>query len=310
MSEIDELIANARRLSWREFGRKITFYHPAMFRYGGEWGKYAAISVTGQHCELQCDHCKAKLLESMIFAVTPEELIAQCTRLDKMGHLGCLITGGFRGDGTLPWGDFVPAVREIKETTALLISVHTGMVDYQTARRLKAAGVDQALIDVIGDEETLRQIYHGGLDIERMEESLDALSSAAIPTIPHIVVGLHYGKIRGEYTAIRIIKRYCPEAVVVVSFMPLPGTPMENSLPPSPVEIARVMATARIEMPNVPISLGCARERGNSEIDVFAVDCGMSRIAIPSQEAIKRAQEYRLDITWKKTCCSIPNTEV
>jgi len=305
MNDLPRLMKRARDLSWQKFGKQITFYHPGMFRYDGAWGRYPAISLTGKSCALQCDHCKAKLLESMILVTTPNELIEKCKRLEEAGNVGCLLTGGFRKDGTLPWDDFIPAIRNIKETTNLFISIHSGIVDVSTARKLKSAGVNQALLDVIGDEDTLKKIYHADFGLKSIETSLEALERVGIPTVPHIVVGLDHGKIKGEYRAIEIIKRYDPEALVIVSFMPLSGTPMEKFLPPSPQEIATVIATARIEIPTVPLSLGCARERGNAEIDILAIDCGVNRIALPSEKAIERAHEYGLRITWEKSCCSV-----
>ena len=306
MNDLDKLITKSREISWRRFGKKITFYHPGMFKYNGKWGNYPAISITGKHCELQCDHCNSKILESMIFATTPEELIKKCIRLEELGNAGCLISGGSQKDGTIPWYNFISAIKTIKETTNLFISIHSGIIDYQMAKKMKDAGVDQALIDVIGDEETFKKIYHVNFGITKIEESLDALKNAGLSIIPHIVVGLDYGKIKGEYQAIDLIKRYNPEVLVIVSLKRISGTPMRDILPPNPEEIAKIIATARIEMTDVPISLGCARERANSLIDVLAVECGVNRIAIPSEEAIKKAQEYGLDILWKKTCCSVP----
>lgn len=306
MNDLDKLITKSREISWRRFGKKITFYHPGMFKYNGKWGNYPAISITGKHCELQCDHCNSKILESMIFATTPEELIEKCIRLEELGNAGCLISGGSQKDGTIPWYNFISAIKTVKETTNLFISIHSGIIDYQMAKKMKDAGVDQALIDVIGDEETFKKIYHVNFGITKIEESLDALRNTGLSIIPHIVVGLDYGKIKGEYHAIDLIKKYNPEALVIVSLMPLSGTLMRDILPPNPEEVAKIIATARIEMTDVPISLGCARERANSLIDVLAVECGVNRIAIPSEEAIKKAQEYGLDIIWKKTCCSVP----
>ena len=309
MTDLNELITKSRKISWQKFGKNITFYHPGMFKYNGCWGEYPAISITGSHCELQCDHCQSKILESMISATTPDELIRKCKKIEEMGNTGCLISGGSRFDGTIPWKDFIPALKTIKKTTNLFLSIHSGIIDVQTAKQLKDAGIDQALIDVIGDDETIEKIYHASFGIEKIEESLDALKTADISIIPHIVVGLHYGQIRGEYNAIEMIKKYDPEVLVIVSLMALSGTSIKNSMLPTSEEIAHVIATAKISMADVPISLGCARNRADHKIDCLAVDCGVNRIAIPSEEAIKKAEEYSLTIKWKKTCCSIPINE-
>ena len=55
--------------------------------------------------------------------------------------------------------------------------------------------------------------------------------------VPHIVAGLHYGTIRGEYEALDLIGRYNPAALVIVVITPLAGTPMANVTPPSPIEV-------------------------------------------------------------------------
>jgi len=59
-------------------------------------------------------------------------------------------------------------------------------------------------------------------------------------------------------------------------------------------------------MPDTLISLGCARPRGSRRLEVLAVDAGVNRMALPSDEAVERARSYGLDIRYQKTCCSVP----
>ena len=56
-------------------GDIFTFYLPGMIRLGRQRGLYPAISITGTRCELQCEHCKGRLLEHMIKAKGPKELV-------------------------------------------------------------------------------------------------------------------------------------------------------------------------------------------------------------------------------------------
>lgn len=51
-----ELKGKGKSLSWQNFGRRITFYLPGMFRVDGMTGKYPALSITGSRCALQCGH--------------------------------------------------------------------------------------------------------------------------------------------------------------------------------------------------------------------------------------------------------------
>ena len=305
--EISELQAKARDLSWKNWGRRIDFYLPGMITLNGERGKYPAISITGESCKLNCDHCGGQLLKSMIPVTTPEKLIEMCIRADEAGHHGCLISGGCFTNGRLPWGPFIEAISEVKKLTHLNISIHSGLIDHKMAQRFKDAEVDQVLIEVIGDDETFKTVCHTDAGIESIKNSLTALKQAGLSIAPHIVAGLSYGKIKGELNALRMISEFEPPILVIVVLMPLAGTPMQDILPPNPFEIAKLMATARIKMPNTLISLGCARPRGkfSEELEILAIDSGVNRISLWSDAAINRAKEYGLQVEFHKTCCSI-----
>ena len=298
-------LAAARELSWRYLGRRITFYLPGMFRLDGHTGRYPAVSITGDKCALQCDHCQGKILAGMPPAADPATLVETCRRMADQGHIGVLISGGCDPDGTVPWKAFLPAIETIKSTTDLVISVHCGLVDPETAIDLKQAGVDQALVDVIGDDETYQAIYHVPFGVERIDAALEALSLAQLPIVPHIVCGIAYGRIRGEYAAVEMIARYAITQLVVVALMRIPGTPTARSEPPKAEHVAGIIAAARFKMPEVPISLGCARQRGNSRLEELAIDAGVNKLALPSEQAVARAKYYGLEIKHQPTCCSV-----
>jgi len=306
MSTLDDTLIKSRNLSWKNQGREITFYLPGMFISDNRTGKYPAISITGSECSLQCDHCRARILEPMIPATSPGGLVETCLGLAANGHIGVLISGGCDRSGRLPWNSFAAAVKEIKRKTDLFISVHSGIIDHPTALALKDAGVDQALIDVIGDDLTFKDIYHVDFGVERIRESLEALQAAGLAIIPHIVCGLHYGRIRGEKTAVEIISQFPAVAqVVIVALMRLRGTPLWETRPVAAEAVAGIIAATRFKMPQVEISLGCARQRGNTSLEILAIDAGVNRMAIPSEEAVARAKELGLKIHYQRTCCSV-----
>jgi uncharacterized radical SAM superfamily protein len=301
------LLREARELSWKNFGKKISFYLPGMIKYGAERGSYPAISITGAECELGCDHCKGKILAPMISAATPEKLVQKCQTFAKMGALGCLLTGGSDRRGIMPWDKFADAIAEIKRTTNLRISIHTGIMPRATAFRLKTAGVDQALVDLIGSDDTVRKVYHLDGGVALIRESMSALAEAGIETVPHIVAGLHYGKILGEREAIEVAAEYGVSVLVFVVLTPFGGIPMEGLTPPAAEEVAELIACARLRLPHTVLSLGCERSRGKegTRTELLAIDAGVNRIAIQSEAAIERAQSYGLDIRYQKTCCSV-----
>jgi uncharacterized radical SAM superfamily protein len=305
-SKLEDVLTSARETSVKYHGTTLQCFIPGRMMYMKEQGRYPTVSITGSSCALNCDHCNRKILETMIPARDPGTLIEICKKMADGKNIGVLISGGSREDGTLPWEKFIEAIKEIKSSTELRISVHTGFIDEKTALALKDAGVDEFLIDVIGNLETLRSVYHLDVPFEKMEESLAALEATGKPVIPHIVLGLNHGKIDGEINALEMITRYKPYLLVIVVLIPLRGSPMKDVIPPSSETVARFIALSRHVLPDVPISLSCARPAGKhrQETDVLAIEAGINRIAMPAEEALARARELGMKIVFFKTCCS------
>ncbi len=307
----EETLAAAQSVSWKNFGKKIRFYAPSFIYYKTDYfcsspTAFPSISITGSSCALKCKHCGGRVLDTMIPTTTPNELIRRCAELKKKGAVGCLISGGCLPDGSVPLKRFVDAIAEVKRDTELTIVVHTGVIDRYTARRLMEAGVDTALIDVIGSDDTIREIYQLNVKVEDYDRSLKALHESGIPFVPHVLVGLHYGKIRGEFQALQMISKHSPSAVIIIALMPIHGTLMENVSSPTPKDVGRTLATARLMLPRTPIVLGCMRPKGTHKVrtDILAVRAGVNAIAFPAEEAVQLAQSLGMKVTFSPLCCS------
>ncbi len=287
-------------------GTTFTFYLPGTIRYGRQRGRYAAISITGDHCELLCEHCRGLLLEPMLKVTGPENLIRKCRELKQSGNRGILLSGGADKEGRLPWQRYTGAIKKIKQDTGLFISAHVGFPGLDTCLELKAAGLDQALIDVIGDSETATRVYHlEGLS--RVTDSLRNIVESGLELVPHIVAGLHYGEERGEIRAFELISGLPLAGVVVVVLSPLKGTPMADAPPPSAMAVARLIAAARLKLPKTPIALGCERPRNQEGrlLERLAMLAGATRMAVWSEDVVREAQEMGLDPRFQSTCCSV-----
>jgi uncharacterized radical SAM superfamily protein len=307
---LNERIVQARSLSWRYFGKRICFYAPGFIHYENRYFRssrnaFPSISITGTSCSLNCNHCEGRLLETMIPATSPQILVETCRKIKAKGAVGCLISSGCLPDGSVPIERFIDAIAEAKRL-GLTVVAHTGLIDLDTARRLKSAEVDAVSIDIIGSEETAKEIYHVDASTEDYRQSLLALKSSGIHFTPHVLVGLHYGEIRGELNALRMIAECQPSALILIVFFPIRGTKMENVKPPSPETVADMLVNARVMMPKVPIALGCARPKRKHRIkmDVLAVEAGVNAIAFPTIDAVKAAENLGLHITFSNLCCS------
>jgi len=291
--------------------RKISFYAPSFMYYKTAYScsspnDFPTVSVTGGCCALKCAHCGGRVLKTMYPATTPEELVELCRKLKLRGALGCLISGGCLPNGSVPLGGFINAIERVKRDIGLMVVVHTGVIDFETAEALRKSGADTALIDVIGSDDTIREVCKMNATTKDYARSLEALNAAKINFVPHVIVGLEYGRLNGELHALEMISQHRPSAVVIIAFMPIRGTRMQNVEPPKPIDIARVSLTARLMFNETPVVLGCMRPKGNhrKETDLLAMRAGVDAIAFPAEEAIDFATKNGYTVSFSSLCCS------
>jgi hypothetical protein len=94
--------------------------------------------------------------------------------------------------------------------------------------------------------------------------------------------------------------------LVIIAFMPIHGTRMQNTEPPKPLDVAKVIATARLTFPKIPLVLGCMRAKGRHRVDtdLLAMKAGVDGIAFPAEEAIDFAKAKGYEIEFSSLCCA------
>ena len=296
------------------FGNEITFHAPGLRGYKtDEYARqniteFVSISVTGTACALSCEHCKTNVLHGMTdLRRYPGSLFDLCASLVERGARGVLISGGSDKQGRVPLLSHIRDLIRVRKELGLAIRVHPGLPDEETCAALGEVGIDGAMIDIIGHRDTIREIYHLNSDPEDYENSLAWLEQHRVPTVPHIILGLHYGKMLGEERALDMIVRHPPKVMVMVVLMPLTGTPMVGIAPPSLNEIGAFFEKARKALLSTPVMLGCARPMGNLkvEIDRLAVNAGLNGIAYPANGIVEYARQAGLRPQFINACCGV-----
>jgi len=310
---LKELQSEAFRIRKAHFGDRLTFsipgtvsYHDAAFPLQKE--RFAAISVTGRRCDLGCDHCKGRLLESMIPAEDPQTFLRVVDQLQSRGALGVLVSGGAGRNGAVPLERFVPAMKTLKEKDpSFKILCHTGLIGRELAKGMKEARVDQILIDVIGSDDTIREVYHLDGKVKDYEETLMMLKEMGHCLAPHIIIGHHLGEIKGEWRALEAITRIGVETIVLVIIKPLLSTPASRIRIPTPEETSRISAIARILNPDTPIRMGCIRPAHpwKAAMEKGFIDSGINTIAYPLLGTVDYAAERGLETEFVEMCCSL-----
>lgn len=307
------LQSEAFALRRRHFGDELTFAIPGTVSYQArdstcQSARFPALSVTGRRCGLLCGHCKGKLLESMIPAEEPKGFLETAERLVAEGALGMLVSGGADLEGEVPLRRFLSAIGTLKERhPQIKVIVHTGLARRETAEELKQARVDQVLLDVIGDDETIREVYHLDKRVEDYEEALWTMKEVGLRLAPHIIIGHHFGEIRGEWRALEIVTRVAVETLVLVVLKALDPHGIPPFRVPKPDETSRIAAVARILNPTLPIRVGCIRPAHPSKptMEVGFVKSGVNTIALPLQGTIDYARQLGFQIRFAEMCCSL-----
>ncbi len=301
------------RLRRRRFGDAIELYAPGLKRWQtSEWrperaNRFLPISVTGTACALQCDHCKTKVLQGMITVSREKGLFDTAKELAGQGTDGILVSGGSKSSGEVPLAPHFDDMRRVREELGLKVIVHSGVVSPRLAEGLASAQVDGVMLDVIGADETIRDVYHLELSASDFERSLELLAERGMRIIPHIVLGLHYGHFLGEHRALEMIRRHPVSTLILVVLTPLVGTPMGHLEPPPLEDVVDFFAFARQAMPDTPINLGCGRPMGEMKValDQAAVDHGLNGIAYPAEGIVDYARGCGLEPAFYEYCCSM-----
>lgn len=312
-SDLEHMMTLAFESRINSFGRNLTCYSPTVYPYKirdhqhTSSHTFTSLSVTGTSCALGCEHCKGRLLKGMESTTSPETLLERCRELASRGAKGVLISGGSDARGHVPLLEFGDAIKEVKDTLGLTVVVHTGLVDEQTVHILKEARIEAAMLDIIGDEAVARDVYHIENGPEKMRRSLELLKANEVPTVPHVLVGLNYGRPAGELNALQMISENSPAAVVIIALSPVRNTPMADARPPPPELIGRVLTVTRLALRNTPVLLGCARPIGQHKIDTdkYAISSGVNGVAYISQEGADFARSKRLNPIFVDECCSL-----
>ena len=213
--------------------RTITFAAPRIKRYetddfkpSGE-PRFVAVSLNGDTCHLQCDHCRTRMLKALYHVRTPSEFAAMADRVAAQGCRGMLLTGGCGRDGTIPLPRFVEAARDARERHGLRYAVHTKMVTADFAGAAAAIGTDLLMTDLVGENESLREVYHlPNHTVDDVRASLDHAEARGLRLAPHIMIGIARGRVVGERVALEMLRGRNVAALALVVLTPLLNTPM------------------------------------------------------------------------------------
>ncbi len=305
MTDLDRKLARAWEVRWAQFPPEISWSYPL---------DTAVLSLTGSACALDCAHCGGHYLRGMrpIWDAAPD------------ASTSCLISGGCDPQGRVPvlahlervraWRTLPPcppasglpscADRRLAGVGGgRKMNWHVGLISEAEMAAI-APLVDVISFDMIGDDETIREVY--GLD-RTAEDYLATyrMLRRHARVVPHVTIGLQGGALGHERPAFQRLRELGVDGLVLLVLVPTAGTRYAGRRPPPVESAAEILVEARLLFPDVPLYLGCMRPRGayRDALDELAVRAGVNAIVSPSRRARQVASELGLTGRTMRECC-------
>ena len=287
--------------------------------YRNKPNSFLNVSLTGTHCELLCRHCKAMLLENMVdinsfgspFDNTENRLLKILEKFGRETVKGMLLSGGFDKNGVLPLDEkIINEIREFKSQTKnqIKIFMHLGFVEKYTANTLCDSGVDGVLVNVISDRDAIEKTYNlRNQSPNSFYKNIKVLKNAGLKVAPHIIIGINEGKISGEFKSIEQLFSIGIDAIVfaIMKRISRQFNFIDNDIRVE--EIIELFDYAKKLMPDVAVSLGCARLSGPKaeKLELELLKRGIEVISFPSDATIKFALGNNFKFNFIEQCCTL-----
>jgi len=153
-----------------------------------------------------------------------------------------------------------------------------GMITDDQARRLKEAGLDTYNHNI----DTSREHYKKIITTRAFEERLVTLKNVRDAGI-HVCSGGIIGMGESIDDRCRMLRELAtqrphPESVPINALVPVEGTPLAEMPRVDPLELVRMIATARILMPHSKVRLSAGRQSMNREAQLLCLMAGANSI--------------------------------
>lgn len=179
-----------------------------------------------------------------------------------------------------------------------------GMIPAPTPEKLKELGTALRKKGVTGLLITGGCNPKGQVPLKPFLTAIEILLAEDLDVVPHVVLGLNYGKIMGEENLIQTLSNYPLKALVLVALRAVPNTPMGGVVGPDPAEIIRITAQTRLLNPSLKLSFGCARPYTQKAwLERGLIAAGINTLAFPLDETIDFALACGLKPVMSEMCC-------
>jgi biotin synthase len=240
------------------------------------------LSVKTGGCEEDCAYCPQSLHNSSDVAGRPElevePVLARARAAKAAGaHRFCMGWAWREIRDGAPFEAMLAMVRGVRDQ-GLEACVTAGMLTDQQAQRLAEAGLTAYNHNLDTSPEHYDRIISTRTYTERLE-TLQRVRQAGITMCCGGIIGMGES-LRDRASLLQVLATMTPhpESVPINALVAVEGTPLEEQPPVDPLELVRMVATARILMPGSRVRLSAGREQLNREAQILCLLAGADSI--------------------------------
>lgn len=236
------------------------------------------LSVKTGGCEEDCAYCPQSMHHSADVAGQPEldvaAVLARARSAKAAGaHRFCMGWAWREIREGAPFEAMLAMVRGVREL-GLEACVTAGMVTDQQAIRLAGAGLTAYNHNL----DTSPEHYASIVSTRSYDERLDTLQRVRAAGIQLCCGGiLGMGESLNDRASLLQVLASLnphPESVPINALVAVEGTPLEDLPPIDPLDLVRMVATARILMPHSRVRLSAGREQLSREAQILCLMAG------------------------------------
>ncbi|WP_115017836.1 biotin synthase BioB [Synechococcus sp. UW140] len=240
------------------------------------------LSVKTGGCEEDCAYCPQSMHNSSDVSGQPElevEPVLARARVAKQAGADRFCMGwAWREirDGA-PFEAMLSMVRGVREM-GLEACVTAGMLTDAQAMRLAEAGLTAYNHNLDTSPEHYDRIITTRTYQERLE-TLQRVRRAGVTLCCGGIIGMGESD-RDRASMLQVLATIDPhpESVPINALVAVEGTPLEEQTPVEPLELVRMVATARILMPHSRVRLSAGREQLSQEAQILCLQAGADSI--------------------------------
>ena len=247
----------------------------------GKVQRSTLLSIKTGGCPEDCAYCPQSAHSETGVKATPlmqlDEVLAQARRAKAAGASRFCMGAAWRSPTDRLLDSVCEMVAGVK-ALGLETCVTLGMLAPEQAQRLKAAGLDYYNHNIDTSESFYREIITTRDYRDRLE-TLGHVHDAGIRVCAGGIVGM--GEARADRAAMLMTLAnlpHHPESVPINMLVRVEGTPLAEAAPIEPIEFVRMIALARIMMPQSMVRLSAGREAMSAEMQALCFLAGANSI--------------------------------